>query len=448
MNKTEMVFGIVIIMIASSVGYAEKSDSNLKIVETVAETAEAGAGAVVETADITSKIVYNFWEHASPTKGFWGLNDQLGKYGMEFGAALTTVYQTNVKGGTSTHNHRGRHIGRYDMELAADLEKLLGIEGGSFFVHGWGGWPNEEGIDALSVGSAFGTNALAVGNRSLDIVECFYEGPFFGDNVTMAIGKLDFTGIFDASRYADDECCQFLNAALVDDPAIPFPSHGLGIVLNWEITDSWYLMGGACDAQADSRETGFRTAFHKEDYFFYTLETGITSRLDSDNGPMEGTYRAGLWVDGQDKARFSNGKNYRDDTGVYLSCDQMLIKENSDSDDSQGLGGFFRFGYANSDLNEIGNFWSFGFQYQGLIDGRDEDVAGFGFASGIFSDYSGANDGSGYTENAETAIELYYSAAVTPCLTISPSLQYISDPGGTNAARNAVVLGLRAKMTF
>ena len=222
-----------------------------------------------------------------------------------------------------------------------------------------------------------------------------------------------------------------------------------------QYSSNLYMSAGSwCSANGYEGSAKFLIGHAKEELthmgklFSYVLETGAGGQLDSDNGPMEGTYRAGLWVDGQNKARFSNGKNYRDDTGVYLSCDQMLIKENRDSDDSQGLGGFFRFGYANSDLNEIGNFWSFGFQYQGLIDGRDDDIAAFGFASGIFSDQSGANGGSGYTENAETAVELYYSAAVAPYLTISPSLQYIYDPGGTNAARDAVVLGLRARMIF
>jgi len=123
----------------------------------------------------------------------------------------------------------------------------------------------------------------------MDIVKAFYEGPFFNDNLTITIGKLDFIGIFDASEYADDECCQFLNASLVDDSSIPFPAQGLGVVFNWPVTDSWYLMGGIVDAQGDNRETGFGATFHDEDYFFYAVETGITAG--------NGTYRVGLWND-------------------------------------------------------------------------------------------------------------------------------------------------------
>ena len=76
----------------------------------------------------------------------------------------------------------------------------------------------------------------------------------------------------------------------------------------------------------------------------------------------------------------------RDDLGFYLSFDQMLIKENDDANDSQGLGGFFRYGYADGRRNDVQNFFSFGAQYQGLIEGRDNDVLGAGFSHGTFTD--------------------------------------------------------------
>lgn len=162
---------------------------------------------------------------------FERLNDELADKGIEAGFGITSIYQTNVKDGTSTRTHRGRHHGRYEATMDIDLEKLLGIEGGSFSIVGWGGWPDEKGIDGHSAGSAWGINALPYGNRGMDIVECFYEGPSFSSALTIAIGKIDFTAVFDAAAYADDECSQFVNAALVDDPTIPFPEQSLGVVL-------------------------------------------------------------------------------------------------------------------------------------------------------------------------------------------------------------------------
>jgi len=373
----------------------------------------------------------DIWNRDTLTNGFWGLNDKLADEGIELGFGITSVYQTNVRGGTGTHARRGRHSGSYDLELSVDLQKLLGFETGSVYLLVEGGWPDAEGIDESSVGSYFGVNADAIGNQGPVVKELYYQGPVFSDALTIMVGKIDFTGVFDASAYADDECTQFLNAAFVDDPTIPFPDYSLGIVLNWDITDSWYLMGGVADAQANGRETGFRTAFHDEDYFFYALETGITAG--------NGTYRVGLWNDPQPKG----SDNKRDDVGVYTSCDWMLHKENSDPEDSQGLGGFFRYGYAPSKKNDITNFFSLGLQYQGLFDGRDDDVFGVGYGQGFFS-----NTAADYTKDYESVCEAYYNARITPWFVFGPSIQYVANPGGSNTAKDAVVFGLRAQVTF
>ena len=138
------------------------------------------------------------------------------------------------------------------------------------------------------------------------------------------------------------------------------------------------------------------------------------------------------------------GKSYRDDVGFYLSCDQMLVKENVDTEDNQGLGTFFRYGYANSKKNDIADFWSAGFQYQGLLEGRDDDVLGVGFAQGIFSDKASTT----YTNDYENALEVYYSAQISPWLIVSPNIQYITNPGGVDGVSDAVVLGVRVLMIF
>jgi len=383
------------------------------------------------------------WERETLTNGFGGLNDPLADSGIEIGFGITNVYQVNARGGTSTHDRRGRYTGSYDLEMLADLERLLGVQG-SIFLHLEGGWPDAEGIDGISVGSFFGTNADAIGNDNILVKQLYYEGPFFGDDVTIMVGKIDFTGVFDCSAYADDEVTQFLNAAFVDDPTIPFPAYSLGMALTWDITDSWYLLGGVADAQADSRETGFRTAFHDEDFYFYALETGLLGETDSAKGPMPGGYRLGMWVDGQDKTRHSNSQTHRDDVGYYTSCDQMLYKENSDPEDTQGLGAFVRYGWASSKYNQMTNFYSFGCQYQGLFEGRDDDILGAGYAQGFFSD----DLVSDYPEDYEAVLEVYYNALVTPWFNLSPSLQYVANPGGVKTAKDAVIFGLRAQITF
>ena len=394
----------------------------------------------------------DIWEQETLTNGFWGLNDSLAPSGIEVGFGITNIYQLNVNGGTSTSNHQGRHTGSYDLEIGADLQQLLGIEGATFYVHTEGSWSRSD-IDATSIGSAFGVNGDAGGRRSMDVTEVWYEQALLDDTLRLRLGKLDIGGgfecrgcpvSFDGSAFANDQTGQFLNSALVNNPTIPFPAQGIGAVLYWNPIEWWYASVGAIDAQADARETGLNTALHKEDYYFFVFETGIAPQLDSANGPMQGAYRVGLWNDPQPKGNSDASKNYRDDIGAYLSFDQMLCKENSDPEDGQGTGTFFRYGYANSEKNDIAGFWSFGLQTTGLVDGRDGDVLGLGYANGIFSN----NASTTYTDDNEDVLEVYYNAQVTPWLNVSPMVQYVADPGGNDTAKDATIFGLRTQWTF
>jgi len=380
----------------------------------------------------------------SRTAGLSGLTEPLAKRGIDVALGSTNIYQTNIRNGLDTHGRSGRFSGSYDVEIAADLQALAGLKGLSLFVHAEGGWPDTEGINESMVGSAFGVNADALGNRSIDVVEALVEWSLFRDRLTLTAGKVDTTCFFDTSEFANDETIQFLNGALVNNPTIPLPDYGLGVILSARLTDRWTVTAGAVDAEADGRETGFRTTFGGEDYFFYALETGLTTEWDSAGSPLTGNYRLGLWYDPQPKAHADRDQEHRDDVGLYVSVDQMLLWENDDPEDSQGLGLFARYGYADEKRNDVVGFWSVGLQYQGLLEGRDSDVFALGFAQGVFSDAASAV----FTADHENVLELYYSAPIIPGLILSPSIQYLSRPGGNCAVDDALVVGLRVQAIF
>jgi porin len=69
-----------------------------------------------------------------------------------------------------------------------------------------------------------------------------------------------------------------------------------------------------------------------------------------------------------------------------------------------------------------------------------DDQLGFGASSARLSQESGA----GFTERAETAIELYWSFRVLPGLRIKPDVQYVVDPGGDASLDDAWIATLRA----
>jgi len=382
----------------------------------------------------------------SLTDNWFTLGRKLEEEGITVGLSLTQVYQLNLEGGLATHRHAGRYAGSYDLEGEFDLEKLLKIPGALLYALAEGSW--SAGLNDSSIGSLLGVNDDAAGDEAIVLTELWYGQKFLDGKLRVRIGKIDLTGgfecrgcpvAFDGSSYANDETTQFLSSALVNNPTIPFPDNGLGAAVYLEPVAGFYVSAGAADAQADARETGFRTAFHGADRFFGIFETGFA--VDVAKG-LPGAYRLGLWYDPQPKDRFTGGTK-RDDVGLYLSCCQRLLKENADAEDTQGLGVFARFGCADSDVNEINAFWSVGGQYQGLLPGRDDDVLGLGVAQGLLS-----RDAEAGRASQETIIELYYSAAVTGWLSVSGHLQYVNNPGGTNEVDDAVVVGVRAQISF
>ncbi len=392
------------------------------------------------------------WQRETLTGGFWGLNDLLEPSGADFAFSITNIYQQNARGGTSAHRKQGRWSGSFDLEMTLDLSRLANLEGGSVYMLSEGTWSRKD-IDETSIESLFGVNDDFAPRQALNIIELWYQQNLWDDTLQIRVGKLDMTGgfehqgcpvSFDCNRYANDENIQFLNSALVNNPTIPFPDYGIGAIVHWNPTGLWYFSIGAADAQADKRETGLNTTFHSEDYFIYMAETGITPQIQGAKGPLQGAYRAGLWYDPQPKPSPDQNRYYRDDSGFYLSFDQMLTKENSEPEDTQGLGAFFRYGYAHGRCNAVTNFYSFGLQYEGLFDGRDADVLGLGYANGILTERSA----SPFTKDYESVIELYYSAQVTGWMNVTPSVQYVANPGGTSGTSDALVFGVRTLVTF
>jgi len=383
------------------------------------------------------------------TGDWWGARPWLEERGVEFNLGLTSIFQQNARGGLRTRNAH-RVSGSHDAELTLDLGAMDLVKGGRLYALAEGSW--DYGVSRY-VGDLFGVNTDAAGPQEVQLTELWYEQSFFDDRLRIRFGKLDLTIDFDTNAYANDETVQFLNGGLVNTANIPFPDPGHGLQLVATPCDWFYFAAGVADAEADVRETGFRTAYHGANNVFSIYEFGLTPTFESPWGRLPGNYRFGLWYDPQPKPVFFNDLGgprrtvplRRDDTGFYASFDQAIFRENpSIEGDEQGLGMFFRYGYAHADVNAIANFWSLGAQYRGLIPTRDDDVLAFGVAQGILSEQMRRT---GADPHRETALELYYSLQLFPWLWISPDFQWILRPGGENG-RDAFVAGLRLQMAF
>jgi porin len=93
-----------------------------------------------------------------------------------------------------------------------------------------------------------------------------------------------------------------------------------------------------------------------------------------------------------------------------------------------GIGMFFSAGMSDGKANPIKYSYSLGLVGKGVVPGRPRDDFGIGWARSQFSDdfLPALRDTFDLGLDHEDAVELYYNAAITPWLNISPSFQIIS----------------------
>ena len=91
-----------------------------------------------------------------------------------------------------------------------------------------------------------------------------------------------------------------------------------------------------------------------------------------------------------------------------------------------------------------------GLVYQGLIPGRDRDVATFGLIYGGFSDdlEQHQEDAQVGVQRYELVLELNYNIEVTRWLHFMPDIQYVINPGGTGDISDALVLGFQLALNL
>ncbi|MCL2329990.1 MAG: carbohydrate porin [Phycisphaerae bacterium] len=392
--------------------------------------------------------------------GDWGgFRKKMEAKGFTFNQTLITNYVHNTRGGVSTRNSH-RVPGKGIMELSLDTQAAGLWKGGKLYASNESGW--SDGVDD-KVGSLFSTNFNPIGNTPIRVRELFYEQKFIDDKLRFKFGRFDLGIDVDTNNYANWEVEQFTNTALIYTGNMPIPDFGLGAMVEVAPTDWMYVILGAVDSYADANTTGFRTTFHDKAHFFSALEFGLTPKWETRWGRLPGNYRFIVWYDPIPKERFGPSVDEEDaggiisiaprrklknnDTGFVFNMDQLIFKEkpNDDAND-EGLGFFFRYGYAPGSSNVIEHFWSAGLSYKGLVPTRDHDTLAFGVAQGLTSHRLRKFDDQ--VARSETVYELYYRCMVFPWLAITPDLQYIASPGADKHARDSLFFGVRLVMTF
>jgi len=433
---------------------------------TEVETVETTEVTVTETT--TPSFGGDLWTRSKLTGDWGGVRNDLAAKGITLDIDYTQIFQGNAHGGRSTKNAL-RASGSGDIELTLDTQKMGLWPGGSFLFHAEPKWG--DGINP-KVGSLVPVNFDAVipgsGEGAMfTLSEWIFTQGIIPDKLAVIAGKLFGARAFDTNVFANDERTQFMNTALRNNPIIPafLPYTNLGIGVIAMPTDWLTITTAVADSEGRAKTTGFETAFHGamnttiiHEWAFKVKPFGLPgnqrigflwssmdfSRLDP-NEPFNMSADLAIKLLGLDLANKVVGKlaKFRDagdNVAIYYNFDQYLYTE--DEDPSQGIGLFGRFGWARQDVNPIAHFYSIGVGGKGVLPERDNDTCGLGY---YFADLSNQMPPQYHSEQG---IECYYNIEVTPWLHISPDLQVIVNPGGTDFNDVSFVYGVRMQVNL
>lgn len=394
------------------------------------------------------------------TGDWWGARTAMEDAGVNFAPLLVTHYQQNFRGGANTHNAHDI-TGRFFYNVELDFDKMFGWQGATFFYRAVQEWNTGIGGDVGTTRAPYWASG-APGNHFFgDSPYCiltdkwWYRQRLLDDRIEIRLGKLlNVVDLFDKNAVSKNYASRFMHRSLNYSQTIPVAKGTGAFVKAWP-TDWLYFQTAAVNADSrGSRCFDYERAFHDRAHYIGHWEFGFTPQLDSANGKLPGNYRFGWWYNPRIRAKWKNtfgGRLANNDTGSgdvgwYVSFDQMVWQENNDPKDKQGLSAFFRYGYAHGEINRIAHTWSLGAVYKGLVPNRDVDEIGFGVAQCIESNqYRQRVD---RRADRETVYELFYNIQVTPWCVITPDIQVITNPGGSKDARDSLVGGVRAKISF
>ena len=393
------------------------------------------AGKYVGAQDAAPKDPYSgdIWSRSTLTGDWWGIRNQLAEKGITFDVNITQVGQGVVAGGT---NGAWQYGGRGDTVMNVDSGKLGLWPGGFFNFELEGNWASSVNSKTGAL-MAVNTNQLfpeppgnIFGIPALNFAQ--FLSPYFG----LVIGKLatitSTSG--DMNDFAHGKgATQFMNMAFNFNPlpafTVPYSTLGVGAVVlptkdpkqaivslsvmstNGLPTTSGFedLNGNAVTVAGEGRMrtdffglTGhqlFGTSFSNKRF------TSIDQRLRSIIEINSISPEKGSW-------------------NIYYNFDQYLYEPKKGVD--RGIGIFGRLGVSDGNPNFMKFFGSFGVGGKGMFESRPLDEFGFGFYYINIDNphLQGPLQTTEFLRN-EYGFEVYYNAALTPWLLLTPDIQVI-----------------------
>ena len=367
---------------------------------------------------------------------------------LDLSVGYTADTWRNARGG----RRKGwRYLDNLDVTLAVDAERALGWAGASLFVYGL--YNNGESLSDELVGDLQVVSNIDAGTRAARLYEAWIEQRLAGDRLSLKAGLYDLNSEFDTTESGG----LFLNSSHgigpdfsqtgENGPSI-FPVTSLAFRAEYSLSENLLLRTAVLDGVPGDPDRPRRTAvkLSSDDGALLVAELNY---LDERAKVAVGSWRyTARFEDTLATAQAGEPVERKGNQGFYMLAERKLTREHPD--DTQGLSGWVRLGFADTRFNPIGRYVAGGLVYTGPFPGRDEDQAGLALSRiRLGSRYRRAAALAGEAlGKGETNIELTYRTSLTPWLTLQPNLQYVISPGVVPGRRDALVLGIRTELGF
>jgi porin len=419
-------------------------------------------------------------------------HDGLASKGLNFGATYIGDFIGNATGGTA----RGFiHLGRFDLSVDADLEKLVGWTGGRFFantyeIYGRGLTRNYiHNLATISESEALPDARL---------YNAYFEQSLYNGALNIRAGQQAADVEFFDSQTDD----LFINGTFgwpaikatnlpAGGPAPPIAVPGIRVkaALSDQITVFGAVFNGdpARPGDGDPQlRDNHGLAFRINDPPWVIGQVRWDYNVEMAGRPLAGNFTPGGWYHtGEfDDQRFTaQGLSIADpggtgiaaklhgNFGIFAVVEQTLyrpasVTEKGVSNSLPGVTAFGRIAYSPPDRNLIDLYLDGGVGFVGMVPGRPLDRFGMAVAYMRISDadrnldrdtrfFSGLPSP---VRSNESLIELIYEAHIKPGWLLAPYFQYVfrpsggipnpNDPSGLSRIGDAAVFGVTTTLRY
>lgn len=338
---------------------------------------------------------------------------------------------------------------------------------------GAAGFPNGEATRAGSTTPEYNTARLFLrqtfglggGAESAGADKNQLAGAQDAERLTLTLGKLSATDIFDNNSYSHDSRTQFLNWALMDNGAWDYPAdtkgYTGGFTAEWRQrprTLRWGVFMEPREANGRTLDPHVAKAWGQavewEERYTAGGRAGALRAIVYWNRAHMGSYAQALRTAGASPPDVTLSRRYRSKAGAGLNWEQEI---------ADGVGVFARTGCNDGHaetwaFTEIDRTLSAGLSVKGARWGRADDTWGAAvLANGLSGDHrrylaAGGNGfivGDGRLSYApEEILESYYDWKPIRWLAVALDYQYVAHPAYNRARGPVSVFAVRAHVEF